>query len=182
MTKAIILVVVSALIVWVSRKSLSSPRSHGFYRFFAFESILVLLLFNIDYWFHGPFRPMQLLSWALLIYSGYTVAHGTILLHKTGKPSTDRSDPELIGIEKTTELVSTGIYRYIRHPMYASLLFLTWGALLKQTDWYLILLAIFASMMLFFTAKAEERENISYFGESYRNYMKKTRMFVPYLF
>lgn len=180
--KVSIFVVVSAAIIWISRKSLAKPRSHGFFRFFAFESILVLLLFNIDYWFVEPLSEVHILSWILLICSAYTVIHGTVQLKRVGRPNKSRTDPELIGIEKTTELVTSGIYKYIRHPMYASLLFLAWGTLLKRADFYLILLAILASIMLYLTARAEEKENIAFFGEAYRDYMKRTRMFIPYLF
>ena len=48
MFKLFVFVVVSAVIVYVSRASLRVPRSHGFYRFFAWEVILALTLLNLD--------------------------------------------------------------------------------------------------------------------------------------
>jgi protein-S-isoprenylcysteine O-methyltransferase Ste14 len=39
-----------------------------------------------------------------------------------------------------------------------------------------------ATIFLILTAKIEEVENIAYFGEEYRAYMQKTRMFIPYIF
>jgi hypothetical protein len=60
MFNLIIFIVVSVGIVWVSRASLRDPHSHGFFRFFAFESILVLILLNLEHWFRDPFSPLQI--------------------------------------------------------------------------------------------------------------------------
>jgi hypothetical protein len=70
----------SAVIVYVSRASLLAPRSHGFYRFFAWETILALTVFNLDHWFTHPFAWYQLISWFLLIVSLFLVVHGVRLL------------------------------------------------------------------------------------------------------
>jgi hypothetical protein len=86
MFKLIIFAVVSAGIVFVSWASLRDPRSHGFYRFFAFESILVLLLLNLDHWFRGPFSVHQIVSWLLLFSSLALAVHGFYLLRVIGKP------------------------------------------------------------------------------------------------
>ncbi len=87
-----------------------------------------------------------------------------------------------MGIEKTTELVTTGAYRYTRHPIYSSLLFLAWGVFFKRPSWVGGLLASSATLFLLATAKAEESENLGYFGPAYSEYMKRTKMFIPFLF
>jgi len=86
------------------------------------------------------------------------------------------------GFEHTTSLVTTGIYRFIRHPMYASLLYLTLGIALKNPTPDSLFLAFLASWMLVRTVLREELENLKYFGEEYREYMKHTKRFVPWLF
>jgi len=166
----------------ISWKSLKDRKSHGFYRFFSWEAMLVLLIFNIEYWFANPFSLHQIISWILLFISIWMVAAGTITLKKYGKQKQIRSKENLYAFEKTSELVQTKIYKYIRHPLYASLLFLTWGTFLKHPDWILLLVAIFASSFLYLTARADEKECIHYFGEAYREYMKKTKRFIPFLF
>jgi protein-S-isoprenylcysteine O-methyltransferase Ste14 len=88
----------------------------------------------------------------------------------------------LFGIEKTTELVTAGVYRYIRHPAYSSLIFLAWGTFYKQPSWVGFSLAVIATSFLTMTAKMEEIENIKFFGDAYKSYMKKTKMFLPFLF
>ncbi len=150
------------------------PRSHGFYRFFAFESILILFLLNVDYWFADPFSVVHIISWLLLISSIFMVAQGFYLLHTMGRPEH--------GIENTKALVTRGIYKYVRHPLYSSLLLLVWGVFFKNTSLLSTILVIVTSMFLIVTAKVEEAENLQKFGAEYNEYMKTTKMFIPFLF
>jgi protein-S-isoprenylcysteine O-methyltransferase Ste14 len=180
--KSLVFVLVTAALTWVSLPSLRDCRAHGFYRFFAWEAILGLILLNLESWFDEPFSFRQLTSWSLLVISGYLAIHGTLILHRIGKPSRERRDPLLYDLEKTTRLATSGIYRYIRHPMYSSLLFLAWGVYFKNPGLVSICLVVAASGFLIATARVEERENVRYFGVAYHDYMKQTRMFVPYLF
>ena len=183
MLKIILFVVGSAGLVYISRASLRAPRSHGFYRFFAWEAILALILVNVEYWFWNPFSLQQILSWIFLMASAFLVLQAVHLLRRIGKPDTQRSDDEAaIGFEKTTQLVVVGAYKYIRHPMYSSLLFLTWGVLFKDISWLSGIFALAATVFLVATAKAEEAENIRFFGTSYQTYIKQTKMFIPFLF
>ena len=169
-------------IVWLSRRSLLRPTTHGFSRFFAFEAIFALIVLNAPHWFEHAFGAQQLVSWFLLVVSIVLVVWGVILLRRFG-----RSRPTAVGSpefewENTEALVTTGIYRYIRHPMYSALLFLAWGALLKSVSIITLVLAGVATLAVAATAKAEEVENVARFGNVYRGYMKRTRRFVPFVF
>jgi protein-S-isoprenylcysteine O-methyltransferase Ste14 len=175
-------IVLSAVIIFISRASLRVPRSHGFFRFFAWECIAALFFLNIDAWFKFPFSWHQLFSWFLLIVSIVPLAFGVRSLKSQGKPSEQReTEPQLLAFEKTSTLVTTGIYRYIRHPLYSSLLFLTWGIFFKALTWPGALLALAATLFLIATARADEAECIRFFGEEYLTYMTRTKRFVPFL-
>ncbi len=166
----------------MSWSSLRNIRSHGFYRFFAFEAIVALVLLNIDFWFDNPFSYHQIISWLLLFISLFLVILGSRLLMKEGKPDAKRDDPSLMGIEKTTELVTTGVYRYIRHPIYSAGLYGIWGVFFKHHSWAGFALAVITTFFLTMTAKTEEAENIRFFGDAYQSYMKQTKMFIPFIF
>ena len=180
--KVTIFVLASIGIVWVSRSSLRNFHSQGFYRFFAWEVILFLFLINVNYWFLEPFSLSQIFYWIFLLISLVLIIRGVQLFQEKGKLDSKRNDPSLVGIEKTTELVTTGIYHYIRHPFYSSLLFLGWGIFLKHVSWVCFLLALIVTISLTITAKKEEVENIHFFGEEYQLYMKQTKMFVPFIY
>ncbi|MCP4633809.1 MAG: isoprenylcysteine carboxylmethyltransferase family protein [candidate division Zixibacteria bacterium] len=180
--KALIFILVSSGIIWLSRASLFKFKSRGLYRLITWEVILILILYNIDYWFLEPLCIRQITSWFLLSVSSFMVIYGAWLLHKVGKPNRKRKDEGLIGIEKTTQLVTSGLYRYIRHPIYSSLLYGAWGVFLKHPSFTSACLTIMATFFLTVTAKTEEAENIRFFGNSYQDYMKQTKMFIPFIF
>jgi protein-S-isoprenylcysteine O-methyltransferase Ste14 len=178
----LIFILVSGVFIGISRRPLSNPNSHGFYRFFALEGILLLFLLNFPYWHENMLSPNQLLSWALFSISILFVIQGFLQLHKLGGKRSAEINPENFTFENTGKIVTDGIYRYIRHPMYSSLMLLTWGALLKHISVTTAVIALTSSLFLIATAKKEERENDLYFGTAYGQYMRKTKMFIPYIF
>lgn len=182
MSRTAVFVVVSCLLAYVSRQSLRAPSSHGFFRFFAWEAMLALLLLNAAHWFEDSTSPQQLLSWLLLLCSLVLVAPSAYAFLRFGNISAHREGTALFPFERTTTLITDGAYRHIRHPMYSALLFLAWGTYCKNPSWPGTFLAIAASILLFKTATADEAECIGYFGEEYRKYMRTTRRFVPFLF
>ena len=141
-------VILSLPIIWVSRRSLRHPTSHGFSRFFAFEAILALIVLNLPYWFAHPLEVRQLISWVLLAVSLVFVVWGFVLLRRRGGFSPAAEASPSYEWEKTGHLVTTGIYGYIRHPMYSSLLFLAWGAVLKSVSIGTLLLGAIASLVV----------------------------------
>jgi protein-S-isoprenylcysteine O-methyltransferase Ste14 len=180
--KLSLFLILSAWLAYFSRASLRVPGSHGFYRFFAWEPILGLFLLNVEKWFRNPFSPAQLISWFFLLVSAFLVVHAVHLLRVLGRPDKERHDVPLIGIEKTTTLVTVGAYCYIRHPLYSSLLFLAWGIFFKEPAVLAGVLAVTATGFLVGTAKADEAESLRFFGQAYREYMRRTKMFIPLLF
>jgi protein-S-isoprenylcysteine O-methyltransferase Ste14 len=183
MVKLIAFVGLSFGLIYISRASLRAPRSHGFYRFFAWELILALFLLNVDNWFRNPLAWHQIISWFLLSVSIVPLAFGVHSLATHGRPEKHRpDDTHLLIFEKTTTLVTTGIYHYIRHPLYSSLLLFTWGVFFKAPAWLDGLLALAATVFLVATAKVDEAECIRFFGASYQAYIEHSKMFLPFLF
>ena len=172
----------SALLAWWSRKPLRHPGSHGFYRFFAWECILALVVINRRPWGEDPLSPHQLASWPLLLASIGLAAAGYGALRASGSGRAGGADGSLYAWESTSALVTSGVFAHIRHPMYASLLALAWGAFLQAPSWPGVALAAAATLFLLLTALADERECLTWFGEPYAAYMQRTRRFVPGVF
>jgi protein-S-isoprenylcysteine O-methyltransferase Ste14 len=179
MNQFVIILVVSLLLAWISRRSLRPPWGHGFYRFFAWEAIALQIILNLPFWFDNPLSPVQVVSWCLLVLSLCLAGSGIARLRSSGRAvPAGRGDPTF-GFENTTRLVTDGVYRQIRHPLYSSLLFLAWGACLKHLSAEGLLATVFASIFLFFTARIEEEENVRKFGGAYAAYMRSSGMFLP---
>jgi protein-S-isoprenylcysteine O-methyltransferase Ste14 len=174
MIETILLLAGTIFIIWISIPSLRRPGSHGFYRFFAWEIILGMFLINVRSWFVHPFAWYQIISWTLLFASLVPIISGVYLLRHAGKP-TD-------ALEATTQLVQSGIYHFIRHPLYASLLLLAWGIFFKSPSLLDSCLTAVATAFLYATARADEVECLVKFREEYAGYMKKTKMFIPFVF
>jgi len=182
MEKLIFFCLLSIPVIVLSWRSLFSYQNHGFYRFFSWECILWLFVSNYQFWFENPFGLKQIISWLLLTVSIFYVVTGFILLRKIGKPIKSKEREALFQFEKTTELIDRGIFKYIRHPLYGSLILLTWAIFLKNTTVSLLLVSAVSTVFLYFTALFDEKECILYFGDKYRYYMKRSKMFVPLLF
>jgi len=168
--KFVIFIFVSILLFIFTQ---SRTHSHRYYRFFAFESLLVIVLLNTDTWFRDPFSLIQIISWIFLAGSLFLAIHGFWLLRIAGSPKGD--------IEDTTELVTSGAYGYIRHPLYCSLILGGVGAFLKKPSYPGFLFLIILMIFLYTTARVEEIDNLKRFGSAYRSYMERTRMFIPFL-
>lgn len=185
MIRLALFLVSTLALAFVSRRWLLSFNAHGFWRFWLWEADLALLLVafvGLAEWFRDPLSLRQLASWLLLFGSLAVLVPGVLALRTRGLPEErERKGEELMPFERTTRLVTSGVYRYVRHPMYASLLYLAWGVFLKRPTWAGVLLVLVATGAAYLTARAEEAENLRSFGEPYRDYMKRSRMFVPYL-
>lgn len=81
------------------------------------------------------------------------------------------------GSKKQKDLVTTGIYGRVRHPIYLSFNIFCIGFNLLLLDWFLIALYIIGAIGLYFQAIDEEEILIEYFGDEYLEYMKKTGRF-----
>jgi protein-S-isoprenylcysteine O-methyltransferase Ste14 len=180
--RSLIFIAASAGILYLSWRSLRVPGSHGFYRFFAWETILALLLLNLPVWFSDPVSIHQILSWFFLALSLLLLFPGVLQFLRFGKPTAERQDEALMPFEKTSVLITAGIYGYIRHPLYGSLLFLAWGIALKDPGWIAGGLVAAATLLLDRTARADETECLDYFGPAYREYMTRTKMFIPFVY
>ena len=118
----------------------------------------------------------------MLFTSIFLVLDGVYLLKKLGGHRHRQESPENFSFENTARLVSDGIYRYVRHPMYTSLLLLAWGAALKHLAPAALAGALICTVLLVITAKVEERESLAFFGAGYSRYVRHTKMFIPFLF
>lgn len=73
----------------------------------------------------------------------------------------------------TGQLVTTGIFKHIRHPHYASLLIVGFGLAFFFFSLFTLLIAIIAIPIMIWSIIDEERVLIKQYGDEYKKYMKK---------
>jgi protein-S-isoprenylcysteine O-methyltransferase Ste14 len=83
---------------------------------------------------------------------------------------------------KEHKLVTNGIYRHIRHPLYTfgASMFITFG--MMADNWFIALLGVLTFIVMAIRTPKEEANLIEKFGDEYREYMKRTGRFLPKLF
>ncbi|MBU2887522.1 hypothetical protein KO507_17285 [Gilvimarinus agarilyticus] len=172
-----IFVVTSLALTWLCRRQLRNPKCHGFYRFFAFELLLVLAVVNIHPTEMDFFSPLGTIAGGFTLASLMVAFLGYKALQKAGV--TDRHQPENFPFENTQQVVTWGIYAYIRHPMYASLILLGIGLLLHGITPLTGGLLTGVCVFVWLAAKTEEQESLAFFGQPYAEYQRQSKMLVP---
>ena len=81
---------------------------------------------------------------------------------------------------KQHTLVTSGPYRWVRHPLYTvgSTLFISFGMI--ADNWFIAALGILTFILMAIRTPKEEANLIEKFGDEYRVYMKTTGRFLPY--
>lgn len=82
--------------------------------------------------------------------------------------------------QEQRKLLTTGPYAFARHPMYGGLLLAMLGSAIGQSVLWLLPLVVYGPGFVV-SARREESLLIEQFAGRYRDYMRQTRMFVPFL-
>ena len=72
------------------------------------------------------------------------------------------------------KLITKGIYRYSRNPMQLSQVAIFLGVGIATASWVFLLLAAIFMVAPILWVNAEERHCLQYYGDAYREYMKRT--------
>jgi protein-S-isoprenylcysteine O-methyltransferase Ste14 len=80
---------------------------------------------------------------------------------------------------KEHKLSTSGIYRWVRHPLYTigSSFIVSFG--MMADNWFIILMGVLAFIAMAVRTPKEEANLIEKFGNEYREYMKRTGRFLP---
>jgi len=86
-----------------------------------------------------------------------------------------------MSVKENPELVTSGPYAYLRHPIYTGILLAMLGSALTEGITWLVPFVIF-SIYFFYVAKEEEQIMRELFPAEYGEYQKRTKMLVPFIF
>lgn len=139
------------------------------------------LLLGLGEWFgHSPLRE-QFLPHSLIVYSmGLGLAFfGAAALANFSRALLGRNWSATVQLKQEHELITTGPYRLVGHPIYTGLLMLFLGNAMMVGDWrgLLAVAIVFASFWRKF--RLEEVWLAKHFGEPYRLYQATTKALIP---
>ncbi len=78
------------------------------------------------------------------------------------------------------ELITTGPYAFVRHPIYAGILLGLIGTAAVEARWWIAFLVVFFAYFIY-AAKVEERTMREQFPDEYPAYARRTKMIVPFV-
>ncbi len=89
-----------------------------------------------------------------------------------GTPMTRKDEPEL---------VTSGPYRMVRHPIYSGILIAGVGTAVALS-WFWLTAVVLAGIYVLYGATVEERYMTEQFPDTYPEYKRSTKMLVPFIF
>jgi protein-S-isoprenylcysteine O-methyltransferase Ste14 len=86
-----------------------------------------------------------------------------------------------VDFKKNHELIKTGIYKYIRHPIYTGILFMILGSALLIGIWEGIIVFSVSLLIFWVKLKDEEKMMTKHFPKEYMEYKKLVNALVPFI-
>ncbi|MHA2168301.1 MAG: methyltransferase family protein [Candidatus Kariarchaeaceae archaeon] len=137
--------------------------------------LLILAITENEFLFD---RRLSILSWIGLVI--YLVAAIIVLLSRT---QLGHQGTGVLVIREEHELITSGIYKYIRHPIYAGSLVGVGGFILISQSIAISLITFILYFSIFNNRiQYEEKILIEEFGEKYVNYMNASKRLIPFVY
>ena len=137
----------------------------------AYEIILVFLQFFIIslHFFQWEFIPQkQIIKVSTLSYLvGFLIIIIAFIILLVAIKDLGRNLSPFPRPIKNSNLVTTGIYRFTRHPMYYSLIFISFGVFITKLSIYYLFLSISLALIIKFKIALEEQ----YLNNKFKNYL-----------
>ncbi len=125
-------------------------------------------------WLFPAFVLTLILTFAERIVIGVVLIVGGLSLGLPALGLFVRSGTNVNPFKPSTALVTSGIFGYVRNPMYVGMALLVAGlGIALASDWTLVMLVIYFLLIHFGVIKREERYLEAKFGDNYRQYMAR---------
>jgi protein-S-isoprenylcysteine O-methyltransferase Ste14 len=86
-----------------------------------------------------------------------------------------------MSLRQDHELVTSGPYAYVRHPIYTGLILAMIGSALAVGLLWLLLFALYFAYFII-SARIEEKMMLAQFPDAYPAYRRRTKMLIPFVF
>ena len=133
----------------------------------------------VHYWYHGNTTELEMYNQQ---WVGMIMFFGGILLRKWSYYSLGREFVYEIAVTKNYHLVTTGPYRFIMHPGFASLNIVAISAFLIYGNLAAAVAAFLQISFFSLLAGIEETALTQHLGKEYKKYASERSRFIPFLF
>ncbi len=88
-----------------------------------------------------------------------------------------------VQVEQQDGIIKSGIYKWVRHPSYTGGMTYNLGVALALTNWLSLVLTIVGMVVMYlYRVRVEEQALLEIHGDKYREYMRHTKRFIPFIF
>ncbi len=170
---------------------LSGASAHWLYRWkelgeSRIQFFVIALLSTIGLAYLMPFfysRGIAVLAFSARIqYLGAICFLGGYVIRIRAVRTLKRHFSDYVAIHEHHQLITTGIYSLIRHPVYLGKIVAVFGMFLVFPSWYGLFFFVLYSSILIQRISREERLLLKYFGSVYEEYTLKSFRLIPHLY
>jgi protein-S-isoprenylcysteine O-methyltransferase Ste14 len=143
---------------------------------------VVFMAFLLLYSIYPPFMSVLHLDYSIwLRWSGTAIAFIGIGFWIYAQATLDKYWSPQLQIQKEHKLVTAGLYKLIRHPLYSGMFVWAFGLAIFTANILFVFLAVLTITWLILRVPREEKMMIAQFGDEYVQYINKTGKFFPKL-
>ena len=118
-----------------------------------------------------------------LSYFGVVLIIMGMVIRIIGERQLKKQFSLFVKIRKDHNLITTGLYKYVRHPLYSAAILAAIGGIIAFNSWLGCIAVVFLmTPALVYRIKIEEEALIKKFGKQYSDYKKKVKMLVPWIY
>ena len=167
-------------IYWLAAATTAKAGRGNWTRFAGFRIgviVIVLLLLHVGVLKGHQAAVTDPLLWGIGL-AAWTVGLGLAIWARLyigrnwGMPMTQKAEPEL---------VTTGPYHRVRHPIYSGIILAMAGTAIAVSLYWLVAVALIGGYFIY-SAVMEERYMAGQFPDSYPAYQQSTKMLIPFIF
>ncbi|OHC74024.1 MAG: hypothetical protein A3G18_10840 [Rhodospirillales bacterium RIFCSPLOWO2_12_FULL_58_28] len=155
-----------------------TPTFGAYYRlgYNLFAAVHIALVFAVGAYLFADGKAFLLAPWAQFTLTTIYVLGWAAFLWALKGYDLGRLAGTATGSENEP-LLTDGLHRYVRHPLYAGALLIIWG---RVDDEFGLATAAWASLYLAVGACFEERRLLKTYGADYADYRRKVPAFIPW--
>ncbi len=149
------------------------------YTLFAFAGLAAIVLFQFTVHSKDVFSPTL---FSKIVGAVITVSGFTLMLICIKKYFMSLSGlRSLLQEEVYTELIISGVHRYVRHPLYSGTFLAIWGLFVVFPTWSLLISNAVITIYTLIGIGLEEKKLVMDFGDQYKRYQQQVPKLIPYL-
>lgn len=172
--------------LWSSRRIKATSHTESFFKRFAAYYLPLLVAGALlgpgewygDFWLHQRFLPELLLFQPF----GLTLVIGGVLFACWARYTLGRNWSVAAQLKHEHELIQSGPYRFVRHPIYSGLLIAFMGTAVMIGEWRALIAFVIILGSFLYKFRVEERLLRLHFGDSYLQYASRTKALIPVVY